>query len=245
MSGRKEKSEKERQYENELKQIFAKRFKTACQKKFDKNQDDEIGTKELFEIFKYVYPERATLYLNDKNSAVPTLRKWLNGESLPEYAALLKLCDEACLNCSLDYLLGRIECTTHDIQFIHKYTHLSEDSIDILAIATSRYSKAIDIILKNIIDMPDGKPTRDFIDLFSNYIMFNPGKKEYAISHDGDIIANPKPMDIVDGIAFKKANQIYFSSEQLEQMFIMEMEDTLKAIKKEQAKLTKKAPDPN
>lgn len=132
MSGRREKNDKEKQYETKLKQIFAKRFKTACQKKFNKNQNDEIGTKELFEIFKYVYPERAKLYINDKNSAVPTLRKWLNGESIPEYSALLKLCDEECLNCSVDYLFGRIECTKHDKQFIHDKTRLSEQSIDVL-----------------------------------------------------------------------------------------------------------------
>ena len=46
-------------------------------------------------------------------------------------------------------------------------------------------------------------------------------------------ITEARPSSIVEGMAFYNSNNIYFSSEQLEQMFIMEMEDIIKNLKLE------------
>lgn len=132
MAGRKKKGELETGYDQEIRTVFSQQFKKACQKKFFHGNDKEITYKELFKIHEYLDPGNASLCLNyvDKNNAVRYMRKWLNGEAMPEsYYVMIKLCDEDCLNCSLDYLLGRIGCTKHDIQFIHDETGLSEDAI--------------------------------------------------------------------------------------------------------------------
>lgn len=154
MAGRKEKSASEKKYERELKQVFSERFKKACQKKF--NTDKEIGTKELFEIYAYIYPDEAGLCLSkiDKNNAVNGLRQWLNGKTIPEYHVLIKLCNEECLNCTLDYLFGRIDCKTHDAQFIQEETGLSEKAIEELrnlALFDSAFASEPDLNTINIL----------------------------------------------------------------------------------------------
>ena len=135
MAGRKKKSPSETQNDQEITVLFSQQLKKACRKKFSLKENDEITYKELFKIHEYLDPVNASLCLNyvDKNNAVRYMRKWLNGEAMPEsYYVLIKLCEKDCLNCSLDYLLGRIECTKHDIQFIHDETSLSEKAIDVL-----------------------------------------------------------------------------------------------------------------
>ena len=59
-----------------------------------------------------------------------TIRSWEQGRKTPQLPQLLKLCE--IYNCDLDYLVGRIDCRTHEIQDIHAYTGLSEDSIEML-----------------------------------------------------------------------------------------------------------------
>lgn len=131
MAGRKKKSRSETHHDQNVKDIFSKQLKKACQIKFFNGNDKEITYKELFKIHKYLDPEDAALCLNDadKNDAVRKMRQWLSGEAIPEHYTLIRLCDKECLNCSLDFLFGRIECTKHDIQFIHDETGLSEGAI--------------------------------------------------------------------------------------------------------------------
>lgn len=62
------------------------------------------------------------------NISIETVRNWEQGRNVPEMETLEKLCNF--FQCGVDYLLGNIECETHDKQFIHDYTGLSEDTID-------------------------------------------------------------------------------------------------------------------
>lgn len=62
-----------------------------------------------------------------------TIRNWeqkVKANTLPTMENLLKLAD--LYDCDLDYLTGRIECKTHDLQFIHDQTGLSEKAIKTL-----------------------------------------------------------------------------------------------------------------
>ena len=59
-----------------------------------------------------------------------TIRNWeqkVKANTLPTMENLLKLAD--LYDCDLDYLTGRIECKTHDLQFIHDQTGLTEEAI--------------------------------------------------------------------------------------------------------------------
>ena len=50
----------------------------------------------------------------------------------------MTLCDF--YDCDLDYLTGRIDCKTHDIQFIHEKTGLSEKAIEKLIAWKEEYT---------------------------------------------------------------------------------------------------------
>lgn len=58
---------------------------------------------------------------------IKTVQNWEQGISDPSLGTLIKL--SHFYDCDLDYLTGRIDCTTHDIQYVHDQTGLSESAI--------------------------------------------------------------------------------------------------------------------
>lgn len=183
-----------------------------------------------------------------------TYRSWENGEyrkghiektyPQPDLDRLIKMSE--IFHCSIDYLLCRSDCTSVDNHYISQKTGLSDSAVNILSTHkyfTPRYIKSLNILIE---DIADGPAARSFIDIFSNYILFNTDSSEkYALTKNGDIVKNPKPMSIdEDGKRFFDASKIYFDRKQLGQMYIMEMEDVLKSIKESYMDETnKKAPD--
>lgn len=71
---------------------------------------------------------------NTENSSgiLGTIKHYENGNY--SGSPKLDIVDNLCkiLECDVDYLLGNIECKKHDKQFIHDYTGLSEDAIEML-----------------------------------------------------------------------------------------------------------------
>lgn len=57
-----------------------------------------------------------------------TVMNWEQGQAEPSLSTLMDLAD--IYHCDLDYLTGRIDCKTHDLQFIHNQTGLSEKAIE-------------------------------------------------------------------------------------------------------------------
>ena len=60
--------------------------------------------------------------------ALKTVQNWEQGKALPPFEVVIKLCD--ILQCDADYLIGRIDCQTHDNQFIQDWTGLNEETIE-------------------------------------------------------------------------------------------------------------------
>ncbi len=56
-----------------------------------------------------------------------TVKNWEQGQNMPELSTLVKICRMP--QCSIDYLLGNIDETTHDIHFISHETELTEKSV--------------------------------------------------------------------------------------------------------------------
>ena len=72
--------------------------------------------------------EELAEYLNDRgHGCLSSVRNWEQGKNPPSMENLLHLCEF--YDCDLDYLIGRIDCKTHDLQFIHEKTGLSEAAI--------------------------------------------------------------------------------------------------------------------
>lgn len=62
--------------------------------------------------------------------SLDTVRNWEQGKAIPSLSMLLVLSD--LYQCDLDYLTGKIECKTHDLQFICSQTGLTEQAAVLL-----------------------------------------------------------------------------------------------------------------
>lgn len=62
------------------------------------------------------------------NIHIKTVRNWEQGIAEPSLGTLMDLAD--LYHCDLDYLTGRLDQKTHDLQFIHDQTGLSEKAIE-------------------------------------------------------------------------------------------------------------------
>ena len=56
-----------------------------------------------------------------------TIGQWERGVTPPSFSAIVKICD--LYHVDADYIMGRIDCQTHDLQYVHDLTGLSEDAI--------------------------------------------------------------------------------------------------------------------
>ena len=102
---------------------------------------------------KYKYQQE---FADAIGAKVETVRNWEQGWILPEMGTLFKICD--ILDCDLDYLIGRLEHKTHDVQFIQDYTGLSEKSIKMLHdyhVSKTDGQNCLPTYISNILDHPD------------------------------------------------------------------------------------------
>lgn len=58
---------------------------------------------------------------------IKTVMNWEQGRVKPSFETLMDLTE--LYQCDLDYLTGRIDCKTHDLQYIHDQTGLTETAI--------------------------------------------------------------------------------------------------------------------
>lgn len=82
-----------------------------------------------------------------------SVQGWESGKHLPDLDNLISICE--LLDVDLDYLTGRIECETHETQFICDQTGLSEAAVNLLhKISSGDFFNAqirdcIDLLLKD------------------------------------------------------------------------------------------------
>lgn len=80
------------------------------------------------------------------NLSEETIKNWEQGRTVPEMTDMIKLCD--LLKCDTDYLLGRIDASTHDFEFITKETGLSEAAILGLQDLWIKHPSPLEMVLK-------------------------------------------------------------------------------------------------
>ena len=59
--------------------------------------------------------------------SVESVRNWEQGRTVPEIGTLFQIAE--LLDCDLDYLIGRIERPTHDLEYISRQLRLSEEAV--------------------------------------------------------------------------------------------------------------------
>lgn len=117
-------------YEIEL-HIFHKKLNQIM---IEKGIVDKKGKADPIKLYNLLYPNdqitEDKLKL-DRQLCTDKTRKvqnWIQGKNYPKSISdILSLCNA--LDCDLDYFFTDMECPTHDLQFIHKETGLSETSI--------------------------------------------------------------------------------------------------------------------
>ena len=68
------------------------------------------------------------LFAEDLGVSYETVRNWEQGRTFPEFKMIVKICNF--LGCDMDYLFGHIDLKTHNAQYIHDHTGLSERAIE-------------------------------------------------------------------------------------------------------------------
>ena len=92
--------------------------------------------------------------------SVESVRNWEQGRTVPETGTLFQIAE--LLDCDLDYLIGRIDKPTHDLQFITDELRLSEEAVKKLMQLSDRQLQSI----SEIIEHPKyGKMTAQISDL--------------------------------------------------------------------------------
>lgn len=101
--------------------IFTERLQECRRRKFSSQQ-----------AFADAYMERYGMIRkarNDRdNNMFGTIQSWEQGKSTPTAEVLANICN--LLECDADYLLGRIDQRTHDINDAHRYTGLSAQALE-------------------------------------------------------------------------------------------------------------------
>ncbi len=67
-------------------------------------------------------------FANTFSVSLNTVQKWEQGKTSPTLGEFQDLCDF--FSCDADYLLGRIDEKTHDLNFVCEYTGLSADAVE-------------------------------------------------------------------------------------------------------------------
>lgn len=120
-------------YEIEL-HIFQKKLNQIM---IEKGLVNKKGKADPIKLYNLLYPNSPItedmLKLDRQNCTNMTrnILNWIQGKNYPKSIKdILSLCNA--LDCDLDYFFTDMECPTHDLQFIHKETGLSQYSIELL-----------------------------------------------------------------------------------------------------------------
>lgn len=101
--------------------IFSSRLQECRRRKYSSQQ-----------AFADAYMEKFGMIRKGKkdidNNMFGTIQSWEQGKSTPTAEALANICD--LLDCDADYLLGRIDQRTHDINDAHRFTGLSAVALE-------------------------------------------------------------------------------------------------------------------
>ena len=101
--------------------IFSERLQKCRKRKFSSQQ---AFADAYMETYGLIRQSRGDGYSN----MFGTIQSWEQAKSTPTAEALANICE--LLDCDADYLLGRIDQRTHDINDSHRYTGLSAQALE-------------------------------------------------------------------------------------------------------------------
>lgn len=148
--------------------IFTQRLQECRRRKYSSQQ-----------AFADAYMERYGMIRKNKkssdNNMFGTIQSWEQGKSTPTADVLANICD--LLECDADYLLGRIDERTHDINDAHRYTGLSAPALEQL----HEYRE-------NLVKEPDWSEIRELRDRWTSH----PYYQAYALYLIDELLVGSK-----------------------------------------------------
>lgn len=140
--------------------IFSERLRECRKRKFSSQQE-----------FADAYMNRFGLIRQGKkttdNNMFGTIQSWEQGKSEPTASVLSNICD--LLECDADYLLGRINERTHDINDAQKYTGLSSQALEQLH--EYRENLAVEPNWQETIDLEEKWGSHKYYQAFALYLI--------------------------------------------------------------------------
>lgn len=152
----------------------------------------------------------------------------------------LDIVDNLCriLECNVDYLLGNIDCTTHDIQFIRNETGLSEKAIEelhYLTVLNSALADEPDLNTINTLLEQLRSQYNNIIHAITGYLRSNGLSKDTWYDIRSETLSEKKPPIDTDGV------RIPAHSETFDNLMLMDIQKRIMNLKDE----IKKTPDTN
>lgn len=140
--------------------IFRERLRECRKRKFSSQQE-----------FADAYMNRFGLIRQGKkttdNNMFGTIQSWEQGKSEPTASVLSNICN--LLECDADYLLGRINERTHDINDAQKYTGLSSQALEQLH--EYRENLAVEPNWEETVDLDENWGSHKYYQAFALYLI--------------------------------------------------------------------------
>lgn len=167
---------------------------------------------------------------SELNIAYSSLGKYERGDQQPSFETLIKIADY--FNVTTDYLIGRDEGKTVDLQTLYEEIGLSEDSIALLkSLVKCNQENTLPSFLKmNPLQSIDfclcqGQLSFDLFDCVHAYFITNiPKDKQLYISETGDVSLSPKASE--NGEVYQSIPAPY-----LQDAILQEISSNLKKLK--------------
>ena len=219
-----------------------------CAILIDKKMIDKNGNPDPIELHNLLYPKDLITqndiekfgrsYFTEKTRKE---RNWINGANCPRTMKdVLMLCNA--LKCDLDYFFTDMPCTTHDIQFIHDYTGLSQGAIERLSelmywhnnkwFPASQDDK-FDVINLILSDTHSPDSVSSLLNLLVGFCRFDitDSNPLYTVDKGGITPFQYSSVAPEKGIAYNPI-QAHFRLQDMESMYYLKIWDSIKELKK-------------
>lgn len=153
------------------------------------NMSDEDRKKVFSRRLKDLMKEKEidqTGLAEELNLSQQAISNWVKMKNFPDIGAIMDLC--CFFECNVDYLLGNINATTHDTNYICEKTGLSEKAVEKLTETDNPASAVIGIGLERLLSSDNAS---DFLAAFIDYVEYHDRHNNIAtIQHEDDAITS-------------------------------------------------------
>ena len=177
-------------------------------------------------------------FANEFNVSLKTIQNWEQNACTPNSKDLIALCKF--FNCDMDYLFHNIDCKTHDLEFIHEQTGLTEDAIKSLIglnnlneMFPDCQNDKFDLINLILQDTHKKESFSSLLDLIVGFCRFTiPAASDslYTVDSNGITKFQGHPSLSGKGMSYNPL-QAHFHMQDMESMYYLKIWDAIRELK--------------